>query len=201
MLFRSLARAGVAVVSAEYRLSPKVKYPAYLQDAAAAFAWTRAHIAEHGGDVEKLFVGGHSAGGYLTFMIGLDERYLREFGVELSGIAGLIPVSGQTMTHYTVREERGIGQFTITADEATIRCAAREAKHCRGAARAPLCRRRCAVVSSGNGLVGKTSPPMRRGIVRSVLHHEATSGAISVMGRMRLTASLQLDPQSREHFT
>src|SRR5207244_8890590 len=83
-----------------------------------AFAWTRAHIAEHGGDVGKLFIGGHSAGGWLALMIGLDERYLREFGVELSAIAGLIPVSGQTMTHYTVREERGIGKFTITADEA-----------------------------------------------------------------------------------
>ena len=115
---RSLARAGIAVVSAEYRLSPKVNYPAYLQDAAAAFAWTRAHIGEHGGDRGKLFIGGHSAGGYLTLMIGLDERYLRACGVELSAIAGLVPISGQTMTHYTVREERGIGQFTVVADEA-----------------------------------------------------------------------------------
>lgn len=115
---RSLARAGVAVVSVNYRLSPKVKYPGYLQDAAAAFAWTRAHIAGHGGDPEKLFIGGHSAGGYLTLMIGLDPRYLRAFGVEPGAIAGLIPISGQTMTHYTVREERGIGPFTITADEA-----------------------------------------------------------------------------------
>ena len=65
-----------------------------------------------------IVVGGHSAGGYLTFMIGLDPRYLRAHGLELSAIAGLIPVSGQTMTHYTVRKERGIGQFTITADEA-----------------------------------------------------------------------------------
>lgn len=115
---RSLARAGIAVVSAGYRLSPRVKYPAYLQDAAAAFAWARAHIGEHGGDAGKLFIGGHSAGGYLTLMIGLDERYLRACGLELSAIAGLIPVSGQTMTHYTVREERGIGQFTVVADEA-----------------------------------------------------------------------------------
>jgi len=114
----SLVKAGVALVSAEYRLSPKVKYPAYVQDAAAAFAWTHDHIAEYGGDPRKVFIGGHSAGGYLAFMVGLDPRYLQAFGVGPSALAGVIPVSGQTMTHYTVREERGIGQYTITADEA-----------------------------------------------------------------------------------
>jgi acetyl esterase/lipase len=115
---RSLAAAGVAVVSVNYRLSPKAQYPAYIEDSAAAFAWVKSHIAEHDGDAGRVFVGGHSAGGYLTFMIGLDERYLRAHGLELTAIAGLIPVSGQTMTHYTVRQERGIGKFTITADEA-----------------------------------------------------------------------------------
>jgi len=114
----SLTKAGVAVVCAGYRFSPKVKYPAYIEDAAAAFAWTYAHIAEYGGDPAKVFVGGHSAGGYLTFMVGLDERYLQKLGVPISAVAGMIPVSGQTMTHYTVREERGLGKFTVTADEA-----------------------------------------------------------------------------------
>jgi len=115
---RSLARVGIAVVVPNYRLSPKVTFPAYVQDAAAACAWTRAHIAEHGGDPARLFIGGHSAGGYLALMLGMDAHYLREVGIEPADIAGLIPVSGQTMTHYTVREERGIGQFTITADAA-----------------------------------------------------------------------------------
>jgi acetyl esterase/lipase len=115
---RSLARAGVAVVVPNYRLSPKVTFPSYIQDAAAACAWTRAHIAEHGGDPARLFIGGHSAGGYLALMLGMDAHYLRDAGVEPSAIAGLIPVSGQTMTHYTVRQERGIGKFTITADQA-----------------------------------------------------------------------------------
>ena len=115
---RSLAKAGIAVAVPNYRLSPKVKFPAYIQDAAAACAWTRAHIGEQSGDPARLFIGGHSAGGYLTLMLGLDAHYLRDVGVEPSAIAGLIPVSGQTMTHYTVREERGIGKFTITADAA-----------------------------------------------------------------------------------
>ena len=114
----SLARAGVCVVVPNYRLSPKVKFPAYIEDAAAAVEWTRAHIAEHGGDTNKIFIGGHSAGGYLTLMVGMDARYLAKYGVPLSSIAGLIPVSGQVMTHYTVRAERGIGKFAVTADEA-----------------------------------------------------------------------------------
>ncbi len=117
-LMKSLAAAGVAVASVNYRLSPKAQYPAYVEDSAAAFAWVRANIGAHGGNTNRIFVSGHSAGGYLTFMIGLDPRYLRAHGLELSAIAGLIPVSGQTMTHYTVRQERGIGKFTITADEA-----------------------------------------------------------------------------------
>ena len=115
---RSLARGGVGVVVPSYRLSPKATYPAYLLDAAAAVAWTHTHIAEHGGDPARLFIGGHSAGGYLTLMLGLDAHYLQELGVPPQAVAGLVPVSGQTMTHYTVREERGLGKFTVTADTA-----------------------------------------------------------------------------------
>ncbi|NBV53033.1 MAG: alpha/beta hydrolase [Verrucomicrobia bacterium] len=62
----SLAQAGVAVVTPDYRLSPKVRYPAYVDDAAAAFAWTVKHIAEQGGDPHKVFIGGHSAGATLA---------------------------------------------------------------------------------------------------------------------------------------
>lgn len=115
---RSLTRGGIAVVVPNYRLSPKAHFPAYVEDAAAAVAWTYAHIAGFGGDPHRIFIGGHSAGGYLTLMVGMDTHYLEKFGVPLSAIAGLIPVSGQTMTHYTVRAERGLGKFSVTADEA-----------------------------------------------------------------------------------
>jgi acetyl esterase/lipase len=118
-LAHSLAEAGIAMAAVNYRLSPMATYPAYIEDAAAAFAWTRAHIAEHGGNANAVFISGHSAGGYLTLMVGMDEHYLRDLGVEPSAIAGLIPISGQTMTHYTVRAERGIAsRFTVIADQA-----------------------------------------------------------------------------------
>jgi acetyl esterase/lipase len=115
---RSLAQAGVAVAAPNYRLSPKAPYPAYVEDAAAAFAWVQSNVAAHRGDPRKIFVGGHSAGGYLTLMVGLDSRYLRAQGKDTPAIAGLIPVSGQTMTHYTIREERGLNKQSIIADDA-----------------------------------------------------------------------------------
>jgi len=114
----SLAKAGIVVVCPNYRFSPKVSFPAYLEDAAAAVAWAKANLGDHGADVKRLFIGGHSAGGWISFMLGLDPRYLEKAGVGLGEIAGLIPVSGQTVTHSTVRGERGLGRFAIVADEA-----------------------------------------------------------------------------------
>ncbi len=115
---RALASDGIAVASVNYRLSPKATYPAYLEDSAAAVAWVRSHISEHGGDPAKVFISGHSAGGYLTLMLAMDARWLKPHGLTPDSFAGYIPLSGQTMTHYTVREERGIGKETIVADEA-----------------------------------------------------------------------------------
>jgi acetyl esterase/lipase len=115
---RTLAADGVAVAAVNYRLSPKAIFPAYLEDAAAACSWVRMHIAEHGGDPAKVFVSGHSAGGWLALMLAMDARWLKPHGLTPDSFAGYIPLSGQTMTHYTVREERGIGKETIIADEA-----------------------------------------------------------------------------------
>ena len=114
----SLAQGGVAVVTPDYRLSPKAKYPAYVDDAAAAFAWTVKHIAEHGGDPRKVFIGGHSAGGYLALLVGFDPERLKPHGLGLKDVAGIAQVSGQVLTHYTVREERGQARYGITSDEA-----------------------------------------------------------------------------------
>ena len=103
-----LKNQGIAVVAVNYRLHPKVTCPAYLQDAAAAVAWTFRNIEKYGGDADKIFVSGHSAGGYLTSMVGIDKRWLAEYEVDADRIAGLIPLSGHTITHMTVRKEMGI---------------------------------------------------------------------------------------------
>jgi len=103
-----LMQQGIAIVAVNYRLFPKAKKPAYLEDAAAAVAWTFQHISEYGGDPHLIFVAGHSAGGYLTSMLGLDRRWLAPYKIDSNEIAGLIPYSGHCITHMTVREEMGI---------------------------------------------------------------------------------------------
>ena len=116
-----LKKQGVAVVAVNYRLHPKVKSPAYIEDAAAAVAWTLNNIESYGGSRKKVFVSGHSAGGYLTSMIGLDKRWLAEFNSDPDDLAGLIPFSGHTITHFTVRAERGIdGKQPIIDDMAPL---------------------------------------------------------------------------------
>ncbi|HAH49233.1 alpha/beta hydrolase [Gimesia sp.] len=105
---KELQDQGLAIVAVNYRLYPKARKPAYLEDAAAAVAWTFQHIKEYGGNPELIFVAGHSAGGYLTSMLGLDQRWLAAHEIEANDIAGLIPYSGHCITHMTVREEMGI---------------------------------------------------------------------------------------------
>ncbi|WP_245994880.1 alpha/beta hydrolase [Mangrovibacterium diazotrophicum] len=108
---------GIAVVAVNYRLSQKVKCPEYIEDAAAAVAWVFHHIDEYNGSAEKIVVSGHSAGGYLASMIGLDKHYLEAFGVDADSIAALVPFSGHTITHFTVRAERGIPGTQPIVDE------------------------------------------------------------------------------------
>lgn len=103
---KELCNKGFAVVSPNYRLFPKCKNPDYTNDAAAAVAWVYRNIHEYGGDASKIYVAGHSAGGYLTLMLALDKSYLNNFGVDADSIKGYFPVSGQTATHFTIRKER-----------------------------------------------------------------------------------------------
>ena len=108
---------GFAIVAVNYRFYPKVKCPAYIEDAAASVAWVLKNIEAYGGDKNKIFISGHSAGGYLTSMVGLDKSYLQEYGLDANSIAGLIPFSGHTITHFTIREERGIDESKVVVDE------------------------------------------------------------------------------------
>ena len=107
----------LAVIAVNYRLSPKVKSPAYIDDAAAAVAWVFKNISKYGGDPKKIVVSGHSAGGYLTCMIGLDKHYLAAYGIDANTIQKLVPFSGQMITHFEIRKERGIKDTQPVIDE------------------------------------------------------------------------------------
>jgi len=113
----ALKQKGVAVIGVNYRLYPKVKAPVYIEDAAAAVAWAFKNIDSYGGDPNAIFISGHSAGGYLASMVGLDKKYLGQHGIDANKIAGLIPFSGHTITHFTVRKERGIEGTRPIIDE------------------------------------------------------------------------------------
>jgi len=90
----ALANHGVIAVIPDYRKYPDVHFPQFMHDAANAVAWTRAHAAEFGGDAQRLFVMGHSAGGQIAALLACDRRYLSQVGMQPRDLAGMIGVAG-----------------------------------------------------------------------------------------------------------
>jgi acetyl esterase/lipase len=107
-LGKTLAKHGVGVVTINYRLFPDVKFPANVEDVAKAFAWTHANIKNYGGSSDRLFVGGHSAGGHLVSLLATDESYLKSHKLRLTDIRGVISISGL----YEIRR----GRFPLFED-------------------------------------------------------------------------------------
>ena len=93
-LGRAFARVGVACAVISYRLSPKIRHPEHVQDCAQAFAWLHQHAKEYGGDPDRLFVGGHSAGGHLSTLLTLNRKYFDEVRLPEDAVKGVISVSG-----------------------------------------------------------------------------------------------------------
>lgn len=91
---RNFAERGFLTVIAGYRLYPQVKYPAMLEDAAAAVAWARRNAERLGGDPDRIWIMGHSAGAYNAVSIVLDPRWLETEGVPGRAIAGAIGLAG-----------------------------------------------------------------------------------------------------------
>lgn len=116
-LLEGFREQGFAVVCVNYRLFPKCKCPDYIDDAALALAWTYDNIEKYGGVKEQVYVAGHSAGGYLTLMLVLAKEYTAQYGFDADKIAKAYPISGQTVTHYTIRKERGLPDGIPVIDE------------------------------------------------------------------------------------
>jgi len=113
---KELLDYGYLIVSVEYRLSPKVKAPSYIEDAAAGTAWVFNNIEKYSGNVKQIFLSGHSAGGYLDLMIGLENKWLAKYNINTSSLAGLIPLSPQVISHYTIRDENNISKYQPLID-------------------------------------------------------------------------------------
>jgi acetyl esterase/lipase len=90
----AMAARGLLTLVADYRLYPKVRYPDFLEDCAMALVWGLEHASSLGGDPKRVFVMGHSAGGYNAAMLALDPRWLAAKGHSPSELAGWIGLAG-----------------------------------------------------------------------------------------------------------
>jgi acetyl esterase/lipase len=88
---RALAARGFVVAIPDYRLVPQVRFPAFLEDGAAAVRWMRGHAAQYGGDPDRVVLAGHSAGAYNAAMLALDRQWL---GADRAAVRGLIGLAG-----------------------------------------------------------------------------------------------------------
>src|SRR4051812_24361079 len=87
---------GFVFVSTNYRLLPNVDMATIVRDIARSIHWVHDHIAEYGGDPNRLLVMGHSAGAQLAALVCTDERYLKAEGLPISIVKGCVPVDGDT---------------------------------------------------------------------------------------------------------
>lgn len=105
---KGLKNKGIGVISASYRFAPQASVEEILRDASAAVKWTYAHIEEYGGNKNKIVIAGYSAGAYLALMLGLDKSYLSSVDIDADNFLGIIALSGQTITHFTARQQLGM---------------------------------------------------------------------------------------------
>ena len=91
---RAFAARGFVVVVPDYRLVPQVRFPAFVQDGAAAVGWVTRNIAHYGGDPTRIVLSGHSAGAYTVALLALDPRYLQAAGVDPVVVRAAAPLSG-----------------------------------------------------------------------------------------------------------
>ena len=112
-----VANQGIAFVSINYRLYPQATYPQFICDAAEAVGWIYNNIGEYG-KCEGIYIGGSSAGGYLSMMLCFDDKYLSPYKIPSGVIKGYIHDAGQPTTHFNVLRERGIDYRRVIIDEA-----------------------------------------------------------------------------------
>ncbi len=90
----ALVAQGVTFVSAGYRLAPAHLFPVGLDDCADALAWVARNIDAYGGSAQRIFVGGHSAGGHYAALLAVSAAWRAERALRLNIVRGCLPVSG-----------------------------------------------------------------------------------------------------------
>lgn len=111
-----VAKYGIAVASVEYRMYPNAEYPDFINDCADAVLWAKQNVSEYGLP-DKIFVGGSSAGGYISMMLCFCDDFYERRGITQSDIAGYIHDAGQPTAHFNILKYRGIDSRRIIVDE------------------------------------------------------------------------------------
>ncbi|MDY5016330.1 MAG: alpha/beta hydrolase [Eubacteriales bacterium] len=113
---RALARMGIATVSPDYRMFPDARYPDFIEDAAACAAWVKREIASFGGS-GRVYIGGLSAGAYLSMMLCFDPSWLARHGLSNADVAGYLFGSAQPTKHFNVLKYAGEDPRRVIVDE------------------------------------------------------------------------------------
>ena len=113
---KTLAKHNIATASIEYRMYPNAKFPEFIEDCAYSVKWLRDNISEYG-RCKRIFVGGSSAGGYLSMMLCFDKRYFEAVGMKPTDIAAYIHDAGQPTSHFNVLKELGKDSRRVIVDE------------------------------------------------------------------------------------
>ena len=122
--------AGVILASVGYRLAPGTLFPGNFEDCAHGLAWLYNNVASHGGDPQRLFVGGHSAGGHLAALLAVRQDWQAALGMPPDVVRGCLPISGV----YLFGAEAGLSKrprFLGEREDAALDAAASPLKHLR----------------------------------------------------------------------
>ncbi len=106
----------VAVASVEYRMYPNAKYPEFIEDCAFSVRWLK-DTMQKWGKYKRLFVGGTSAGSYISMLLCFDKHYFDAVGVRMDEIDGYVHNAGQPTSHFNVLKERGLDSKRVIVDE------------------------------------------------------------------------------------
>lgn len=111
-----LTERGKIVISANYRMYPTAKFPEFVEDAAMVVAWAKKNLSNYT-TFNKIFIGGSSAGAWLTAMLAYDKKYLGAHSIRTTEIDGYVIDAAQLTSHFNVIKEHGYDSRRIIVDE------------------------------------------------------------------------------------
>jgi acetyl esterase/lipase len=110
------AENGYVFVSTNYRMTSEVEFPVHAEDVARAIAWVYENAKDYGGDPNRLFLMGHSAGAHLVSLVATDERYLTNVGLDLRALSGVVANDTQAYDIAWLAEQQGGSLHSAYAD-------------------------------------------------------------------------------------